>query len=163
MRLNKIIEDFYSMLTRTLRENIQLNLKLRQDTGQVKVDIAQVEQALMNLVVNAQDAMPEGGSLTVETMNLHFDEEDIKTNPEMAMGSYVGLWVSDTGSGMSPEVLRHVFEPFFTTKDQGKGTGLGLATVHGIVKQHGGFAAVYSEENLGTTIKLFFPRGGWTA
>jgi len=157
LNMNKIIQDFKKLLQRTVRENIQIQLELTDDLPAVKGDAGQIEQIIMNLVVNAQDAMPDGGKLKIENMVVDLDEAYPEESQEFAPGRYVMLAVSDTGRGMDKEKLERVFEPFYTTKKKGKGTGLGLSTVYGIVKQHGGNVWVYSEPGQGTTFKCYFP------
>jgi CheY-like chemotaxis protein len=122
------------------------------------VDANHLESALVNLAINARDAMPHGGKLTLEAANAFVDEDYVRLNPEITQGQYVVICVSDTGSGMSKDVLDHVFEPFFTTKEPGQGTGLGLSQVYGFVKQSGGHVKIYSEPGQGTTVKIYFPR-----
>ena len=156
--MGDIIKGFEQVLRRTIRENIEIRIIIDPALGLVKADAGQIEQALLNLAVNAQDAMPGGGVLTIEAANTHLDESYTSKHPEGNPGNYVMLSVSDTGIGMSREILDHIFEPFFTTKETGKGTGLGLATVYGIVKKHGGTIDVYSEKDHGTIFKLYIPR-----
>ena len=156
--LNAILSDTAKMLQRLIGEDIELQITPAPDLGRARVDAGQMEQVLMNLAVNARDAMPQGGRLVVETANAEVDAATAAEHPGMAPGSFVRLTVSDTGCGMTPEVLSHVFEPFFTTKEKGKGTGLGLATVYGIVKQSRGYIAVESTPDAGTSFHIYLPR-----
>ncbi|HET8933844.1 MAG TPA: ATP-binding protein [Polyangiales bacterium] len=156
--LNEVISEVERMLSRVLGEDIELVTKLTSPLWKVKVDRGQIEQVLTNLMVNARDAMPQGGKLTIESAHAVFDESYVREHPGAATGPHVVLAVSDTGSGMDKQTQARAFEPFFTTKEQGKGSGLGLATVFGTVKQSGGHIWLYSELERGTTFKLCFPR-----
>ncbi len=156
--LNELIVDMTKMLGRLISEDIQLVTLPSSEVCTVKVDPGQIGQVLVNLAVNARDAMPRGGKLTIETDNLTIDEGYAHSRPNLSPGPYVMLAVSDNGTGMTEEVKAHLFEPFFTTKEKGKGTGLGLATCYGIVKHNGGHIWVYSELGQGTTFKIYFPR-----
>ena len=158
LEVNKLVSDLEKMLRRLLGEDVALTTQLAPTTGRVKADPGQLEQVIMNLAVNARDAMPNGGKLTLETGNVDLDESYATDHYPARAGPFVMLAVSDTGTGMSEATQAHMFEPFFTTKEKGKGTGLGLATVYGIVKQSGGFIWVYSEVGHGTTFKLYLPR-----
>jgi len=155
--LNSPVADMGKVLKRFIRENIELVTELSPEIMPVRADPGQIEQVIMNLVINARDAMPEGGRLTIRTENVVLDEEQCKSLPESRPGRFVCLSVSDTGTGMSKEILQRVFEPFFTTKEPGKGTGLGLSIVYGIVKQHDGWINVYSEPGKGATFKVYIP------
>jgi two-component system, cell cycle sensor histidine kinase and response regulator CckA len=157
--LNRVVRDFDTMLPSLIGEDIQLQISTRADGAIIFADQGQLEQVIMNLVVNSRDAMPAGGKLTIETADLELGENISEHHgARISPGSYVVLTVTDTGHGMSEETMARIFEPFFTTKEVGKGTGLGLATAYGIVKQHRGFIWVYSEEGLGTSFKIYLPK-----
>jgi nitrogen-specific signal transduction histidine kinase len=156
--LNEIVAGMTMMLSRTLGEEVVLSNVLAPDLWPVLADGSQIEDALLNLAVNARDAMPRGGELLIETANAHFDPDDAALARDMAAGDYVALVVSDTGVGMAPDVAARAIEPFFTTKEVGEGTGLGLSMIYGFVKQSRGNLVIYSEPGFGTSIKLFLPR-----
>jgi CheY-like chemotaxis protein len=156
--LNEIIRDFQKMLRRVIGEDIELTIRLEPSLGRIRADPGQLEQILLNLAVNARDAMPRGGSLLIETANFESRESPGDHQRSLPLGSCVRLRVSDSGAGMTAEVQQHLFEPFFTTKELGKGAGLGLSTVFGIVKQCGGDIAVDSAPGRGATFTIYIPR-----
>jgi two-component system, cell cycle sensor histidine kinase and response regulator CckA len=156
--LNMVVADMRAMLERLIGEDVKVVLGRRPEPARVRADRGQAEQIVMNLAVNARDAMPRGGTLTIETANVELDEHYAKTHLSVKPGPYVVLTMTDTGTGMTPQVQARLFEPFFTTKEVGKGTGLGLATVHGIVTRSGGSVNAYSEVGRGTAFKVYFPR-----
>jgi CheY-like chemotaxis protein len=155
--LNEVITNLAKMLKRVIGENIDLQCQYAEPLPHVQADPGMMEQVILNLVVNARDAMPQGGQLRVATESAQFGETDARTDPEERAGEFVCLSVTDTGTGIAPDVLPRIFEPFFTTKEIGRGTGLGLATVYGIVKQHGGWIEVSSQVGEGSTFKVFLP------
>jgi CheY-like chemotaxis protein len=157
--LNTTVRELEPILNRALGEGRGVRMHLSPTLGRIQADPGQLEQVLINLTLNARDAMDEGGRLTIETMNVTLDPAYVAAKPveTLVPGEYASLVVTDTGHGMDGTTLARIFEPFFTTKDVGQGTGLGLSTVYGIVKQSGGFIWAYSEPGLGTTFKLYFP------
>ncbi|NLH47197.1 MAG: PAS domain S-box protein [Myxococcales bacterium] len=161
--LNELIASLHKMLARLIGEDIELVITAGDKIGPVKIDPGQFEQILINLAINARDAMPDGGRLTIETANIDLDEEYCRRQAQISPGPFVRLSISDTGHGMNNDVKEHLFEPFFTTKPKGRGTGLGLATIYGAVKQSGGAIEVDSEEGRGTTFTLYLPRLSETA
>jgi two-component system cell cycle sensor histidine kinase/response regulator CckA len=158
LSLNALVSDMEKMLQRLLGEDVAVTTALDPELKHTKVDQGQIEQVIMNLAVNARDAMPQGGRLKIETANVEFDEMYVRQHAGSKRGQYVMLAVSDTGMGMNAEIQAHIFEPFFTTKEVGKGTGLGLATVYGVVKQSGGYIAVESAPGKGTSFQVYLPR-----
>ena len=156
--LNAVVVNIEKMLKRIIRENVELRTFLDAELGNIKADPGQVEQVIMNLAVNARDAMPGGGTLTIETQNVYLDEDYVSQKLMIAPGPFARLTITDTGDGMDAATQEHIFEPFFTTKQVGKGTGLGLSMVYGIVKQSGGDIMVYSEPGHGSTFKIYLPR-----
>jgi len=155
--LNEMIRGFHSLLRRTVREDIDIRFTPAPSNPVIRGDRGQLEQVIMNLVVNAQDAMPEGGALLIEASEVELDEDYAGLRPGVTPGQYCLLAVSDTGTGMDPATREKIFEPFFTTKERGKGTGLGLATAYGIIKQHEGNIWAYSHPGQGTTFKVYLP------
>jgi CheY-like chemotaxis protein len=155
--LNEVIGSVLDILNRTIRENIQIIQRLAPEDIFVTADRGQLVQIILNLIVNAQDAIVANGTVTIETSEVSMDDEIVRMNPGMIPGRYALLAVSDSGSGMDDETLTHIFEPFYTTKQAGHGTGLGLATVYGIIKQHDGFVNVISRPGLGTVFRIYLP------
>jgi PAS domain S-box-containing protein len=155
--LNQVLQNISKTLPRLIGEDIQLEIVAGKDLDKIKADPVQIEQIVMNLATNARDAMPHGGRLLLRTLGVRYDQDCLSQHTEIKPGEYTLLEVSDNGQGIAPEHLPHIFEPFYTTKEEGKGTGLGLATVYGIVKQNGGYVYGYSEPGAGTTIKIYFP------
>ena len=155
--LDRLLTDLEKMLRRLIREDIEVKQNLTPELWSVKADPDQVEQVIMNLVLNARDAMPKGGVLTIATSNIELGEQEVRGSLDLKPGRYVSLTITDTGTGMTAETKRRLFEPFFTTKPLGEGTGLGLSMVYGIVKQHGGEVSFYSELGLGSTFKIYWP------
>lgn len=160
LNINDIVSDMKPILQRLIGEHIQLNTLLGRDLKYIKIDPGQIEQVLINLTANARDAMPNGGAIVIETSTVELDERYCRLHPQAQAGRYVLLKVRDTGCGMDQETLSHLFEPFFTTKNRGKGTGLGLATVFGIIEQHKGYIEVHSQPNEGSEFLLYFPVSG---
>src|SRR5208283_2894508 len=158
LNINDIITNLNKMLKRLIGEDIKLKTARAPDLGNVKADLSQIEQIIINLAVNAKDAMPDGGQLLIGTANVELDEQYAMKHNAVIPGEYIMIAVEDSGAGMTEEIKAHIFEPFFTTKEKDKGTGLGLATVYGIVKQNRGNIWFYSEESKGTTFKIYLPR-----
>jgi CheY-like chemotaxis protein len=155
--LNNVIASFYEILRRTIPENIDIRLELVPERCGIRADRNQIEQVLMNLAVNARDAIEGNGAIMIETAGVVLDEEYARLHAGARPGRYALLAFSDTGCGMDEETAKRIFEPFFTTKDVGQGSGLGLSTVYGLIKQHGGYIRVYSEPGRGTTFRMYFP------
>ncbi len=158
ININSVITNLSKFIRHTIGETVALSLDLSPELAPVQADVCRLEQILVNLAINARDAMPGGGKLIIETADFTASSKFCESHPQILPGDYVLLQVSDTGQGMPPHVLEHIFEPFFTTKPRGKGTGLGLTTIYGIVKQFGGFILCYSEVNQGTTFKIYLPQ-----
>jgi nitrogen-specific signal transduction histidine kinase len=157
VELNDVVRRLQQLLRRLIGENIDLSVQLGRNVGRVRTDRTQIEQVLINLAANARDAMPHGGRLSIKTMAVTLDTEHSNGEPDLPPGRYVLLIVSDTGIGMDSRILSHIFEPFFTTKGRGQGTGLGLATVYGIVRQSGGTIVAHSEKDRGSTFNIYLP------
>src|SRR5262249_53259110 len=157
VNLNALIVESGNLLRRLIGADIELSVVPGTNLHLIRVDPAQIEQVIVNLIVNARDAMPDGGRLTIETANVDLSERHMQTHVDVPPGPYVMLAVSDTGIGMAPALVAQAFEPFFTTKARGKGTGLGLSTCYGIVTQHHGYLWIYSEVDRGTSVKCYFP------
>ena len=155
--LDAVVAEIQTLLSRTIGEHVELFVRRAPELPMLRADRGQLEQVLVNLAVNGRDAMPDGGTLTIETDAVDIDDEAARLRPELHLGRYVTLAVSDTGTGMHPDVIAHTFEPFFTTKPRGEGSGLGLATVYGIVTETGGAVFLYSEGGLGTTVRVYLP------
>ena len=155
--LNRVVQEVEQLLRHTIGEHVELGVDVRHHVRAVLADRGQIEQVMLNLAVNARNAMPTGGTLTLDTGDIEVDDQYIELHPHLTAGPYVRLRVSDTGCGMTSEVIEHAFEPFFTTKPQGEGSGLGLATVHGIISQANGYVHIYSEPDLGTTVTVLLP------
>lgn len=158
VNLNHVIEDLHTLMTKSLGEHIQLTLALDPQLGKISIDPVQLEQVILNLVINARDAMPQGGNLLIQTNNTEMDESFVAQHPGSRPGRYVSFSVKDSGCGMDGDTQDHIFDPFFTTKGMGDGTGLGLTTVYGIVKQHHGYITVRSAIGHGAQFQLYFPR-----
>ena len=158
LNMNSVVAGIENMLRRLMGEEITLVTVQAPEVGNVKADIGQVEQMIMNLAVNARDAMPTGGTLTIETANVMLQESNLAANPNLSPGAYVSLSITDTGTGMTPEIQQRIFEPFFTTKPKGLGTGLGLATVHAMVQQASGFISVDTKPRCGSSFKIYLPQ-----
>ena len=165
--LNQVLANMRGMFEHLMAGDVDMQIVPGPDLPLVRADAGQIEQVIMNMAINAREAMPNGGKLTFETANVSFDQESVGRYPELKAGEFVMLAITDTGAGMSEEAKAHVFEPFFSTKGVGQGTGLGLATCFGIVKQSGGHISVYSEPGRGATFKIYLPqaepqaRGPW--
>ncbi len=158
LNLNQVVTDLESILRQTIREDIEVEFSLQQTLHSVKADLAQIQQIIVNLALNACEAMPSGGKISIRTDSVTVDESDAAEQRDIQEGTYVTLSVSDTGKGMDQHTINHVFEPFFTTKEIGQGTGLGLSTVYGIVRQHGGHVRVESEPGKGATFNVYLPQ-----
>jgi signal transduction histidine kinase len=156
--LNRQLIAFNDLLQRTLGDSIEVRMAHSPDLWHVRVDAGQFENAILNLAINARDAMPQGGRLTVRCENLVLDAAFCRDHPQIEPGEYVSISVIDSGTGIEPEILKRVFEPFFTTKESGKGSGLGLAMVHGFAEQSGGVATIESQQGRGTTVRIYLPR-----
>jgi len=157
ININRVITDFAGMLSRTLRGNIKIQKNLCGNPGSIEGDPVRIEQVILNLILNSQDAMPEGGTVVIETSHVNVEEDFVKRFENISPGPYLLLSISDSGTGIDPDFIERIFDPFFTTKDSGKGTGLGLSTVYGIIKQHRGMIHVYSEIEKGTIFKIYLP------